>query len=298
MPLLDTMVLRLAQRIDPRNKAAQQTFNDSLAAIAITGAADNGAGLIRITAAGHGLQTSRECYITGVGGTLAANNTLANLAWVATYVSASQVDLVGSAFAGAYTSGGTLTPARIGSSRGDALEPQQILDIYNQGRMAAFAALRRKVGRDLDTLQREVGSLITSATVTFTGSTPAVVTKPTGFIDFVSLNDATGVIPLVGADMLEAILEGRPNWVQSASNRHVYEQGTQLVHSSSFVTGACTLKYIGITDFTLTQLLSGTSSETFSDQHLDGILELAQYVSEEHGANEVAALANRLFGVA
>jgi hypothetical protein len=70
---------------------------------AITGAANNGSGLIRITATAHTFQTENRVTITGVGGTVEAN--AAN--WRITVIDANTFDLVGSTFTNAYTSGGT-----------------------------------------------------------------------------------------------------------------------------------------------------------------------------------------------
>jgi len=72
---------------------------------AITGAANNGAGAIRVTAANHGWKTGDKIDITGVTGT-----TEANAAWTVTRVNANTYDLNGSTFANAYTSGGTAKP--------------------------------------------------------------------------------------------------------------------------------------------------------------------------------------------
>jgi hypothetical protein len=68
----------------------------------ITGAADNGSGLIRITSAGHGLTTGEWVRIYDVVGTTEANGT-----FEITVINADTFDLIGSAFANAYTSGGT-----------------------------------------------------------------------------------------------------------------------------------------------------------------------------------------------
>lgn len=70
----------------------------------ITGAADNGSGLIRITATSHGYETGNTVSITGVGGTVEAN-----ALWTITVVTDNTFDLVGSTFTNAYTSGGTVT---------------------------------------------------------------------------------------------------------------------------------------------------------------------------------------------
>lgn len=71
---------------------------------AVTGTADNGGGLIRLQMASTaGLFTGCTATVSGVGGTTAANGT-----WTLTVIDATHVDLQGSAYSGAYTSGGTL----------------------------------------------------------------------------------------------------------------------------------------------------------------------------------------------
>jgi hypothetical protein len=68
----------------------------------ITGAANNGSGLIRITATAHGFSTNDVVTISGVTGTTEANG-----AWVITSIDANHFDLVASTFTNAYVSGGT-----------------------------------------------------------------------------------------------------------------------------------------------------------------------------------------------
>lgn len=70
----------------------------------ITGAANNGSGLIRITATGHGFATSDRISVYGVGGTTEANGV-----WTITVITADTFDLQSSTFSNAYTSGGTAT---------------------------------------------------------------------------------------------------------------------------------------------------------------------------------------------
>jgi hypothetical protein len=70
-------------------------------AIAVTGAADNGAGLVRITATAHGFATDDTVTIHDIVGTTEGNGT-----WKVTYVSANTFDLQDSTYASAYTSGG------------------------------------------------------------------------------------------------------------------------------------------------------------------------------------------------
>jgi hypothetical protein len=68
----------------------------------ITGAANNGSSVVRITSAGHGLQTGDRIAVASVGGTTEANGT-----WTVTVHDANTFDLNGSSFVNAYTSGGS-----------------------------------------------------------------------------------------------------------------------------------------------------------------------------------------------
>jgi hypothetical protein len=70
---------------------------------AVTGAVGSN-GRIRLTVSGHGLQTGDPIIVANVGGTVEANGS-----WTVTRVSASVIELQGSAFSNAYTSGGTIT---------------------------------------------------------------------------------------------------------------------------------------------------------------------------------------------
>lgn len=70
-------------------------------AIAITATADNGSGLVRITAASHGFSDGDKVTIHDVLGTTEANGM-----WKIDYVDANTFDLAGSTFASAWTSGG------------------------------------------------------------------------------------------------------------------------------------------------------------------------------------------------
>lgn len=69
----------------------------------VTNAVNNGSGLIRISAVGHGLTTGNKVYIKNVTGTTEANG-----AWIVTVVDGDTIDLQGSTFTNAYVSGGTV----------------------------------------------------------------------------------------------------------------------------------------------------------------------------------------------
>lgn len=73
--------------------------------VAITGAANNGAGLIRITVTSTAtLATNQIIAISGVVGTVEANAEN----WKITVIDGTHVDLIGSSFANVYVSGGTI----------------------------------------------------------------------------------------------------------------------------------------------------------------------------------------------
>jgi surface protein len=73
------------------------------ATVSVTNAQDNGAGLIRITAIGHGLSTGNKVFIKNVEGTTEANG-----AWIVTVFDADNIDLQSSTFTNVYTTGGNL----------------------------------------------------------------------------------------------------------------------------------------------------------------------------------------------
>jgi hypothetical protein len=68
----------------------------------ITGAVNNGSGLIRLTVTAHGYESGDKVNVQGVGGVAAATGQ-----WIITVVTANTFDLEGSTFSGTYTSGGT-----------------------------------------------------------------------------------------------------------------------------------------------------------------------------------------------
>jgi hypothetical protein len=80
----------------------------SSTSVAVSGAADNGFGLIRLTTAAHGRATNEGVTVAGVAGTVEANGP-----WFVTVVDSTHLDLIGSTFANTYSSGGTVTPGNI-----------------------------------------------------------------------------------------------------------------------------------------------------------------------------------------
>jgi hypothetical protein len=76
--------------------------------MSVTGASDNGAGLVRLrVTTTAGMFSGMSTFVQGVRGTTEANDS-----WVITVVDSAHVDLQGSSFAHSYTGGGTLEPFR------------------------------------------------------------------------------------------------------------------------------------------------------------------------------------------
>lgn len=91
-------------RQQTEHRGIQEMFAEKATLIkAISNVDDNGSGLVRITAASHGLSTGDEVIIAGVAGTTEANGY-----WTVTVISATQFSLNSSAYANAWTSGGSV----------------------------------------------------------------------------------------------------------------------------------------------------------------------------------------------
>lgn len=101
LPAIDDITLRRKTE----QRSIQEMFTKKLALIAsitnVDGATGGTSGLIRITAASHGLSTGDEVIIADVGGTTEANGY-----FTVTSVSSSQFTLDGTTFSNAWTSGG------------------------------------------------------------------------------------------------------------------------------------------------------------------------------------------------
>ena len=82
------------------------------AALTVSGAADNGAGLVRLTTGsiGANYKTGHIVTVAGITGTVAS---AANGTWAITVVDDTHIDLRGTTFSGTWTSGGTVTRAAL-----------------------------------------------------------------------------------------------------------------------------------------------------------------------------------------
>jgi hypothetical protein len=292
MPTVQSQLFKLALRLDPHTKRGQ-AFQDSSAATTITGIVTNG-GLLRVTAASHGLQTDDQVYIKSVVWNPTSPNPANNIAtipnWSVTKIDANTVDLQGSTFSGTgYTSGGTMVGALIGSVDG-SFSRQRLLDIYNEARIVLAGFIAQQLG--VKSAVESIDGNIVKTDLTFSAG---VATKPTGFIKEVLLRDPSGnTVSIVNNIDLPSVQK-----YDSASTKFVYRTGSQFkAQSTTYITdsAAYVLHYYGLTDFTLDQVLAGTVTETFNDDWAPRVLELAVAVATEHGNVDPLALAVKLFG--
>ena len=88
--------------LDPYGNVGAWMGTQSEATQNVTGAANNGSGVIRLTVTAHGYRSGDWVNVAGVGGV--PNSTGQ---WLISVISNNTFDLLGSTFAGSYTSGGT-----------------------------------------------------------------------------------------------------------------------------------------------------------------------------------------------
>lgn len=117
----------------------------------VSGTADNGSGLIRITTTlAHGLSSNDTVKISGVVGTVEANGS-----FTVTVVDTLNFDLVGSAFSVAYVSGGTVIPTGY-KSLNDSLQNAVMWSKIDQPEHVPLTNIK-KLGSDDDPVLKVVG---------------------------------------------------------------------------------------------------------------------------------------------
>lgn len=134
------------------------------AALSVTGAVNNGSGLIRLTVASTAsLRTGQKVTVASVGGVSAATGT-----WTITVISTTTFDLQSSTFSGTYTSGGTVNrryAEKTGGNVGDHVGTYQSdmlrshLHSYDNG----FLILGNGVGSP-GTNSGTIGTYVTAST--------------------------------------------------------------------------------------------------------------------------------------
>jgi len=289
MAIVQKNLLKLALVVDPRTKDGL-VFNDSSSAVTISTATAVNPSVIT-TATAHGYSTGDKVTILAVATNTAVNNTVSNPYWQITVTGATTftVPVLGN---GSGT-GGTVTRALIGSVDGAKLPRQRLLDIYNQARMALFQAIDATYSLS-EKITSISGTIVKKTDLQFSGG---IATIPTGYIKAVYLTDVSGNQITISPFTFYR----RTKDLYSTTNRMVYEYSTTLEAPTTSTTimpnlSTYILRYFGITDFSISDVLGGSVTETFNDQYHSAILELAQAIFNEQGGKEVNDLALKLIG--
>lgn len=148
----------------------------------VTGAVDNGAGLIRLTVTAHDYESGDKVNVQSVGGVPNATGQ-----WIITVITANTFDLVGSTFAGAYTTSGT----SLRYFAGGLFQTIAIGESFTDYKLRAFAngALR-----------------IRNAEIDLVGAGGSIVLDPTG--PSITATDSTGNFVTINGSAIGLVAVG------------------------------------------------------------------------------------------
>lgn len=175
----------------------------------------------------------------------------------------------------------------IGTVAGNRFAAQRLLDIYNEARMALAGALRimAPAEKKASTVQ---GNIQRKTNLTFTSGTAPI---PTGLIEPIALRDVTGNdISILPGNILPLVSRN-----ESATVRFVFWEATNFksLPGSTAIPDAATyvLWYYGVTDFILTDVTGGATLETYNDDLLPRLLNIAARIANMQGNYDPQQLA-------
>jgi hypothetical protein len=151
-----------------------------------------------------------------------------------------------------FTKDGTeLTAANIGTVAGDRFTAQRLLDCYNEARMI----LAQTISVMMPTRKKSLaisGNIVRDTAATFTSG---VLTKPSGFVETLSLMTSAGQL----ISVLPASSVALTRYLDSANNPIVYEEAAAFrsENGTAYIPNASTyvFRYYGITNFGLASVV-------------------------------------------
>jgi len=288
METAQNILLQIVQIIDPTTKD-DQIFQDDESG-ALIDSTTNATPIVVTTQTAHGLRTGYRVHIKNHLSNTAANNTQANPNWRVTVLTATTFSLDGSVANGIGVNTGVVVAALVGAVDGDKYPRQRHLHAFNQSRIALINAITQEY-KVSDRAYAISGAIVTKSDLAFAGG---VATLPDGYLEAILLTALSGLKISVHPVSLMEVTRER----DSAVNPIVYEDGTNFrsVHSNTFIADAATyiLRYYGITDFSLDDIVIGVAEEVFNREWINNIIELAQMVIRQTSSVEVNALAREL----
>lgn len=216
-------------------------FGDNTVIRAVTGAADNGDGLIRLAITStRGLLDSFTMTVSGVGGTTEANGV-----WPITVIDSTHVDLVGSAFVNAYTSGGTTST------------PGGYMRVKTDG------AYITEIAKTITGITRANPAVITSVGH---GFTPYDWIYITGVVGMTNFNGLTWIVDTVPTANTFTIKDLFGNVVDSSTfNAYVSGGGAARIYTTGSPYNAVDLPYLKFTQSADVMTLACVNQQTLTE---------------------------------
>jgi hypothetical protein len=168
-----------------RGLGTSQTLTP-VASTAVTGAANNGAGLIRITSVAHGLVTGDYINIQGVTGTTEANGN-----WDITVIGPDTFDLVGSTFTNAYVSGGTVQKFVLDMRTWKHMPDQLFVTTSRNAFIAMPTNAPDMLGKTFSVRKNLAGNTLTVVASSIDGATSVSITANQGCITLLATQAGT-----------------------------------------------------------------------------------------------------------
>jgi hypothetical protein len=189
-------------------------------------------------------------------------------------------------------SGALFTAATLGTEAGDRFTAQELVNVYNEARVAVFSALERVLAPERMSLELS-GTVLYKTDLTFSSG---VASKPDGYFKCISLTTNA----LVRIMVVPPAAMNRVTSLDSATAPIVTEYANQFVAvSSTNVPNAANyrLRYHGITPFTTSDILTAaTTVETIDDRWHPLLIELGVAIANGMGNAEVVALGMKMAG--
>jgi hypothetical protein len=169
---------------------------------------------------------------------------------------------------------------------------QRILDIYNQARVTLTSALLQKFPNAKAAISRLIpGNVTTKDDLAFQNG---IAQLPSGYVFAIDLADAEGnQIYVLGIDRERVVKDA-----ETDTNRFVFEIGGFLkapTGSDKITDGNYQLRYYKIEPFTLSDVNGGVVTETYDEQWLPLLEEIAVLLSNEAGNLETSSIVEKFF---
>lgn len=183
----------------------------------VTGAVNNGAGLIRLTVAGHGFESGDKTNVQTVGGVPNATGQ-----WIVTVITVNTFDLVGSTFAGAFTSGGTV----LRYFAGGLFQTMAVGSSFANYKLRAFSDGSLRIKNAIIDLSSAAGEIIIDPSV------PSITVTSTSTTDVTTIDPVNGFQQTDGTATFQAV-SGLASAFNAAYQSRMWPGTIQVIDTAS-----------------------------------------------------------------